>query len=142
GLDAARHLAAEDRLGAVDAPFDGVLRVVPAADVPPGPVRVVPHAEHHQEALRAARLAGLHGEGVVGPGRIAGDRADVFERRRLAVDAARRLPRPPERTPARGAVLELRGQQFAAAVCDAGVAELRLRAPGAEADRAARGRML
>ena len=72
--------------------LDGVAGVAPAADVPPGLGVFVLHAEEDEEALGAAELAGLEGVGVVGPGLVAGDGADVLGAAVLAEGAVLDLP--------------------------------------------------
>ena len=74
------------------AAFDGVLRVAPAADVPPGAVFVAVDAEQNQEAFRAGNFPRLERESVIGPVFVAGERADEFAFRRLPQRAVLRLP--------------------------------------------------
>src|SRR5580704_7610381 len=86
GFDAARmaiHRAVQ---------FEGVLSVIPAADVPPDPVFVIQVVEEDQEAFAASELARFEFERVIGPRFVPNLRANEFALRSLPKHAVLNLP--------------------------------------------------
>src|SRR5436190_19073672 len=67
GLHRAGHRHANDRFGPVHTLFNPMLRVAPAADVPPRPVIIVRPVEQNQKAFTASILPRLERDGVVAP---------------------------------------------------------------------------